>query len=149
MIKAFHAAGKTIILLPIDRKRSRPWRPRHYAPSRGSGLYGPPRNISSHEIYEKLCFIMMKNIITLTFNDLAIAFKNKTIFLIVFIPLFVFFSEISRQCTTDYQKVRIGLIQTQPMLRSFANHYPSAMESLPYRAFPAKKKVKAGSKKRD
>ena len=57
---------------------------------------------------------MMKNIITLTFNDLAIAFKNKTIFLIVFIPLFVFFSlKLVDSAPTDIKKVRIGLIQNE------------------------------------
>jgi ABC-2 type transport system permease protein len=35
---------------------------------------------------------MMRNIFILTLNDLGIAYKNKTIFLIVFIPIFVFFS---------------------------------------------------------
>lgn len=55
---------------------------------------------------------MMKNIMTLTFNDLAIAFKNKTIFLIIFIPLFVFFSlKLVDSAPTDIKKVRIGLIQ--------------------------------------
>ena len=57
---------------------------------------------------------MMKNIITLTCNDLAIAFKNKTIFLIVFIPLFVFFSlKLVDSAPTDIKKVRIGLIQNE------------------------------------
>ena len=55
---------------------------------------------------------MMKNIITLTLNDLAIAFKNKTIFLIIFIPLFVFFSlQLVDSAPTDIKKIRIGLIQ--------------------------------------
>jgi ABC-2 type transport system permease protein len=57
---------------------------------------------------------MIKNIITLTFNDLAIAFKNKTIFLIVFIPLFVFFSlKLVDSPPTDVKKVKIGLIQNE------------------------------------
>ena len=57
---------------------------------------------------------MIKNIITLTFNDLAIAFKNKTIFLIVFIPLFVFFSlKLVDSPQTDIKKVKIGLIQNE------------------------------------
>lgn len=55
---------------------------------------------------------MMKNIMTLTFNDLAIAFKNKTIFLIIFIPLFVFFSlKLVDSAPTDIKKIRVGLIQ--------------------------------------
>lgn len=55
---------------------------------------------------------MMKNIMTLTFNDLAIAFKNKTIYLIIFIPLFVFFSlKLVDSAPTDIKKIRIGMIQ--------------------------------------
>ena len=57
---------------------------------------------------------MMKNIITLTLNDLAIAFKNKTIFLIIFIPLFVFFSlKLVDKAATDVKKINIGLIQAE------------------------------------
>jgi ABC-2 type transport system permease protein len=57
---------------------------------------------------------MIKNIITLTLNDLAIAFKNKTIFLIVFIPLFVFFSlQLVDSAPTDVKKIKIGLIQSE------------------------------------
>ena len=36
--------------------------------------------------------MMMKNIFVLSLNDLAIALKNKTFLLILFIPLFVFVS---------------------------------------------------------
>ena len=57
---------------------------------------------------------MIKNIITLTVNDLAIAFKNKTIFLIIFIPLFVFFSlKLVDSASTDIKKIKIGLIQNE------------------------------------
>lgn len=57
---------------------------------------------------------MIGNIITLTLNDLAIAVKNKTIFLIIFIPLFVFFSlKLVDRTTTDVKKITIGLIQTE------------------------------------
>jgi ABC-2 type transport system permease protein len=58
--------------------------------------------------------MMLRNIVTLTLNDLAIAFKNKTIFLIVFIPLFVFFSlKLVDMSGTDAKKIRLGLIQTE------------------------------------
>jgi len=57
---------------------------------------------------------MIKNIITLTINDLAIAFKNKTIFLIAFIPLFVFFSlKLVDSAPTEVKKTKIGLIQNE------------------------------------
>jgi ABC-2 type transport system permease protein len=56
--------------------------------------------------------MMIKNIITLTLNDLAIAFKNKTIYLILFIPFFVFFSlKLVDGTDADFKKVNIGLIQ--------------------------------------
>ena len=55
---------------------------------------------------------MIKNIMTLTLNDLAIAFKNKTIVLIVFIPLFVFFAlKLVDSAPTDVKKIKMGLIQ--------------------------------------
>jgi ABC-2 type transport system permease protein len=57
---------------------------------------------------------MIKNIITLTLNDLAIAFKNKSIYLILFIPLFVFLAlKLIDQKDADFQKIKIGLIQKE------------------------------------
>jgi len=57
---------------------------------------------------------MIRNIITLTLNDLAIAFKNKTIYLILFIPFFVFFSlKLVDSEDADFKKMNIGLIQQE------------------------------------
>lgn len=57
---------------------------------------------------------MIRNIITLTLNDLAIAFKNKTIYLILFIPLFVFLSlKLVDQKDANFQKIKIGLLQKE------------------------------------
>lgn len=57
---------------------------------------------------------MIKNIITLTLNDLAIAFKNKTIFLVLFIPFFVFFSlKMMDMTAEDVEKINLGIIQTE------------------------------------
>ena len=57
---------------------------------------------------------MIRNIITLTLNDLAIAFKNKTIYIIFFIPLFVFLSlKLVDQKDSDFRKIKIGLIQKE------------------------------------
>jgi len=54
----------------------------------------------------------MRNILVLAFNDLGIAFKNKTFFLILFIPLFVFVSmNLVDRADSDSGKVKIGLIQ--------------------------------------
>src|SRR4030065_943616 len=58
--------------------------------------------------------MMMRNIFTLTLNDLAIAFKNKTIYLILFIPFFVFFSlKLVDSEDADFKKMNIGLIQKE------------------------------------
>lgn len=57
---------------------------------------------------------MIKNLITLTLNDLAIAFKNKTIFLIIFIPFFVFFSlQLVDKSTTEVKALKVGVIRTE------------------------------------
>lgn len=54
----------------------------------------------------------MRNILILAFNDLAIAFRNKTFFLILFIPLFVFISlNLVDGSNARGSKVRVGLIQ--------------------------------------
>jgi ABC-2 type transport system permease protein len=56
--------------------------------------------------------MMMRNILALAFNDLAVAFKNKTIYLILFIPFFVFISlQLIDRTDTDVSKIKIGLIQ--------------------------------------
>jgi ABC-2 type transport system permease protein len=55
---------------------------------------------------------MMRNILVLVLNDLAIAFRNKTFFLILFIPLFVFVSlNLVDGTGAEASKVKIGLIQ--------------------------------------
>lgn len=55
---------------------------------------------------------MMRNILVLAFNDLGIALKNKTFFLVLFIPLFVFVSlNLVDRADPDSSKVKIGLIQ--------------------------------------
>ena len=57
---------------------------------------------------------MIRNIIILTLNDLSIAFKNKTIYLILFIPLFVFISlKFVDQKDANFRKTNIGLIQNE------------------------------------
>lgn len=57
---------------------------------------------------------MAMNIITLTAHDLAIAYKNKTLFLIVFIPLFVFVSlTLVDKDAAPLKKTGIGYITTE------------------------------------
>ena len=63
---------------------------------------------------------MIRNVAILTFNDLAIAFKNKTLYLILFIPLFVFLSlELVDANEPNVQKIKIGLLDK--------GNYPPAM----------------------
>ncbi len=58
--------------------------------------------------------MLIENIITLTLNDLAIAFKNKTIYLILFIPFFVFISlKLVDRADADFKKINIGLLQQE------------------------------------
>ena len=57
----------------------------------------------------------MRNILALAFNDLAVALKNKTIYLILFIPFFVFISlNLIDRTDVDVSKIKIGLIQKYP-----------------------------------
>jgi len=57
---------------------------------------------------------MMTNVLILAFNDLAVAFKNKTLLLILFIPLFVFVTLNLVDVTgVEASKLRIGLIQQE------------------------------------
>lgn len=54
---------------------------------------------------------MMRNILILACNDLAVALKNKTIYLVLFIPFFVFISlKLIDQADVDINKIKIGLI---------------------------------------
>jgi ABC-2 type transport system permease protein len=55
---------------------------------------------------------MIKNILSLTLNDLFIAYKNKTIFLIVFIPIFVFFAlQLIDGDFEKFDKINIGFLE--------------------------------------
>lgn len=55
---------------------------------------------------------MIRNVAILTFNDLAIAFKNKTLYLILFVPLFVFAAlELVDPSELNVQTIRIGLLE--------------------------------------
>jgi len=57
---------------------------------------------------------MMRNVLILAFNDLAIAFKNKTFFLVLFIPLFVFVTLNLVDVTgVEASKIKIGLVEQE------------------------------------
>jgi ABC-2 type transport system permease protein len=63
---------------------------------------------------------MIRNVAILTFNDLAIAFKNKTLYLVLFVPLFVFATlELVDANETNVQTIKIGLLEDAD--------YPAAM----------------------
>tara|TARA_R110001599_G_scaffold337686_1_gene556214 strand:+ start:31952 stop:32986 length:1035 start_codon:yes stop_codon:yes gene_type:complete len=67
---------------------------------------------------------MIRNVVILTFNDLAIAFKNKTLYLILLVPLFVFVAlELVDGDDPDIQKLNIGLIVKK-------NYAPGMIQSL-------------------
>lgn len=67
---------------------------------------------------------MIRNVAILALNDLAISLKNKTFFLILFIPLFVF---VALQLLDDYesnvQKINIGLLEQ-------GDYSPAMLQSL-------------------
>jgi ABC-2 type transport system permease protein len=57
---------------------------------------------------------MIRTLVILILNDVAIAFKNKTLYLILFIPLFVFLSlKLIDGTEAGFQKIRIGLVQKE------------------------------------
>lgn len=56
----------------------------------------------------------MKNILVLTFNDLAIAVKNKTLVLVLFIPIFVFIAlNLVDKADVEANIIKIGMLQDQ------------------------------------
>jgi len=58
--------------------------------------------------------MMIRNVLILTLNDLAISFKNKTIYLILFIPFFVFFSlQLVDSEIAEIKNINIGLIKDE------------------------------------
>jgi ABC-2 type transport system permease protein len=71
--------------------------------------------------------MMMRNILILACNDLAIAFKNKTFFLILFIPLFVFVSlSLVDRPDSESGKVKIGMIQNYAYAPEIAQRIKAA-----------------------
>jgi ABC-2 type transport system permease protein len=57
---------------------------------------------------------MISRLLTLFWNDLAVAFKNKTIYLIVFIPFFVFLTlRLVDQKDENHPVLKIGVVQKE------------------------------------
>jgi len=70
---------------------------------------------------------MIRNILALTLNDVAIACKNKTVFLVIFIPFFVFLSlKFVDIGATDVKKIKIGLIQNEKYAPAVLNAITAA-----------------------
>lgn len=70
---------------------------------------------------------MMRSILTLTLNDLALAYKNKTLYLILFIPVFVFVVfQLVDGSEPAIQQSNIGLIENadypRAMLEALQSH---------------------------
>ena len=74
---------------------------------------------------------MMKNIFILAFNDLAIAFKNKTFILILFIPLFVFVTlNLVDSTDVEVSKINIGLVRQEALTPKITRSIDGAEELL-------------------
>ena len=67
---------------------------------------------------------MIRNIAILTFNDLAIAVKNKTLYLVLFIPLFIFLTlTLIDNHDVSSQTIKVGLLEKQ-------NYSPALIQGL-------------------
>ncbi len=71
---------------------------------------------------------MLRNLLILLANDLAIAIKNKTVFLILFIPFFVFISLefIDRPDVNAAEAVKIGLVRNEAYAPSITQYITAA-----------------------
>lgn len=109
--------GKRFFLPPIALKRLKPLQNVSCCCIRGIwSSTARPGNISSRKFMSTYTnkMLRIRNIVILTLNDIAIAFKNKTLYLIFFIPLFVFLTlKFVDRKDVNYQKSKIGLIQNE------------------------------------
>jgi len=77
---------------------------------------------------------MMRNILILALNDLAIAFKNKTFLLILFIPFFVFVTlNLVDVADEEASKIKIALVQQETFTPEITQSITSAEEYLELR----------------
>lgn len=73
----------------------------------------------------------MKNILVLALNDLAIAIKNKTLLLVLFIPLFVFVAlSLVDETDADVDKIRVGLLLDYAYTPEVTDSIQSAANSI-------------------
>ncbi len=77
---------------------------------------------------------MIRNVITLVAHDLAVAYKNKTIFLIVCIPLFVYGTLMFvDRADAPQAAVRLGLLKTEPYDPALLKHIESSPDAFSIR----------------
>ena len=80
---------------------------------------------------------MIRNIGILIANDLAIAFKNKTLHLILFVPLFVFLTlKLVDGGGSGVQKIKIGLLDNEKYSPALMQSLQSAEGSFAVSRFP-------------
>lgn len=80
---------------------------------------------------------MIRNIGILTFNDLAIAFKNKTLYLILFAPLFVAMTlKLVDSDGAGGQKIKIGLLDNEKYFPALLQGIQSASDIFAVSRFP-------------
>jgi ABC-2 type transport system permease protein len=88
---------------------------------------------------------MIRNILILTFNDLAISFKNKTLYLILFIPLFVFVSlNLVDDGEPSARKIKIGLVENASYPPAMIQAFSRPMLSLWFPGIRTKRKANCG-----
>ncbi|MBK9322882.1 MAG: ABC transporter permease [Bdellovibrionaceae bacterium] len=71
---------------------------------------------------------MLRNIFILVLNDFAIAFRNKSFYLIIFIPVFIFVSlRLTDKTGSALNNLKIGLVRGQ----AYAPQIVNALQSVP------------------
>lgn len=74
---------------------------------------------------------MMRNILALVLNDLAVALKNKTFYLVLFIPFFVFMTlKLIDQASVEVSQVKIGFIEDYVYAPQLLNNLKAAEKNL-------------------
>jgi ABC-2 type transport system permease protein len=74
---------------------------------------------------------MMRNILALVLNDLAVALKNKTFYLVLFIPFFVFMTlKLIDQASVEVSQIKIGFIEDYVYAPQLLNNLKAAEKNL-------------------
>ncbi|MGK2943218.1 MAG: ABC transporter permease [Desulfuromonadales bacterium] len=74
---------------------------------------------------------MMRNILALVLNDLAVALKNKTFYLVLFIPFFVFMTlKLIDQASVEVSQIKIGFIEDYAYAPQLLNNVNAAEKNI-------------------